>query len=209
MSFPARVAFAVLAAFALALAGCSVPEVPDVTYFRLPPPAPLPHAQQPLSLLPIEVETFNAEGVYSEQALIYSLEPTGNALRTYHYQLWSDPPTHALEARLVDALRESGIAQLVTDRLPASTPALRIRGTIRRFDRISDGSGAFKAVVSLEIRVEQDEGEPIIEKEYRAEEAAADGTLNATVVAFGKAVDRVFGAFYDDLVALRGDSHAR
>ena len=30
---------AVVATLALALAGCSVPEIPDVTYFRLPPPA--------------------------------------------------------------------------------------------------------------------------------------------------------------------------
>lgn len=200
--------FAVALIAALALAACSVPEVPDVTYYRLPPPTPLPHAKQPLSLLPIEVETFNAEGVYSEQALIYSLDPAGSALRTYHYQLWSDPPTHALEARMVDVLRESGIARLVTDRLPASTPALRIRGTILRFERIRVGD-TFKAVVGIEIRVEQDEGEPVIEQEYRDEETAADGTLGATVAAFGVAVDRVFAAFYHDLLALQGDTHAR
>jgi len=31
-------------AVALILAGCSVPEIPDVTYFRLPPATPFPHA---------------------------------------------------------------------------------------------------------------------------------------------------------------------
>lgn len=193
---------------AAALAGCSVPEIPDVTYFRLPPATPFPHADKPLSLLPIEVETFNAEGVYSEQALIYALDSGAGALRTYHYQLWSDPPTHALQTRLVSALRASGIAGLVTDRLPASTSALRIHGTIRRFERVGDGA-SFKAVVAIEVRIEQDEGEPVIEQEYRAEEPAADGTLNSTVAAFGVAVDKVFAAFYRDLVALEGETHAR
>jgi ABC-type uncharacterized transport system auxiliary subunit len=195
-------------AVTLVLAGCSVPEIPDVTYFRLPAATPFAHADKPLSLLPIEVDTFNAEGVYAEQALIYALDANGGALRTYHYQLWSDPPTHALQARLVAALRASGIAELVTDRLPASTSALRIHGTIRRFERISDGN-SFKAVVVLEIRVEQDEGEPVFEQEFRAEETAADGTLNSTVAAFGAAVDKVFAAFYRSLVALEGDAHAR
>lgn len=190
------------------LIGCSPPPVPDVTYFRLPPAAALPHADKPLSLLPIEIDTFSAEGVYAEQALLYAVAPATGALRAYHYQLWSDPPTHALQTRLVAALRASGIANLVTDRLPASTSALRIHGTIRHFERVGDGK-TFKAVVAIEVRVEQDEGEPVFEQEFRAEEAAADGTLNATVAAFGAAVDKVFAAFYRDLVALEGDTHAR
>jgi cholesterol transport system auxiliary component len=192
----------------LALSGCSVPEVPDVTYFRLPPPAAVPRADKPLSSLPIEVDTFNAEGVYSEQALIHTAGTDAGALQTYHYHLWSDPPTHALQARLVDMLRQSGLAPLVTNRLPASAHALRIDGTIRRYERVNDGTG-FKVIVVLTLRVEEDEGEPLIERDYRAEEAAADTTLKDTVAAFGVAVDKVFGDFYHDLAALQGDTHAR
>lgn len=197
---------AVLVVAAIALAGCSPPPVPDVTYFRLPAPAALPHAAKPLSVLPIEVDVFGAEGVYSEQSLIYTL-PDGNALRTYHYQLWSDPPTHALQTRLVGMLRESGISELVTDRLPASTQALRIHGTIRRYER--SGSGAtFTIFVALEMRVEHDSGEPLVEQSYHAEVPAADATIGATVNAFGAAVDQIFAAFYRDLVALEGETHA-
>jgi cholesterol transport system auxiliary component len=192
---------------AVALAGCSPPPVPDVTYFRLPAPAVLPHAAKPLSLLPIEVDVFGAEGVYSEQSLIYTVAADGNSLRTYHYQLWSDPPTHALQVRLVAMLRESGIANLVTDRLPASTQALRVHGTIRRYERSNNG-GAFTIFVAVEMRVEQDSGEPLIEQDYHAEVPAADATLDATVKAFGTAVDQVFTQFYRDLVALEGEPHA-
>lgn len=198
---------ATLIACAVALAGCSPPPVPDITYFRLPAPVALPHADKPLSLLPIEVEVFGAEGVYAEQSLIYTVAADGNALRTYHYQLWSDPPAHALQSRLVVMLRESGISGLVTDRLPASTQALRIHGTIRRYERSGNG-GTYTVSVAIEMRVEQDSGEPLIEQDYHAEVLAADATLDATAKAFGSAVDKVFAAFYRDLVALEGETHA-
>jgi cholesterol transport system auxiliary component len=197
----------VAAVVVIALAGCSPPPVPDVTYFRLPAPTALPHADKPLTLLPIEVELFGAEGVYAEQSLIYTVAADGNALRTYHYQLWSDPPSHALQARLVVMLRASGISGLVTDRLPASTQALRVHGTIRRYER-SGNNGAYTVSVAVQMRVEQDSGEPLVEQDYHAEVPAADATLDASVKAFGSAVDQVLTAFYRDLVALEGETHA-
>ena len=188
------------------LTACSAPAVPDVTYFRLPPAAALPHADKPLSALPVEVETFRGDGIYAEQALIYATTPRADALRAFHYQLWSDPPSRALQARLTGMLRDSGISPLVTDRLPASTPALRVHGRILRFERVPRDAG-FATVVVLEMRVDQDQGEPLIERTYSAEIPAADNSITATVDAFGKAVDKNFAAFYADLAAL-GSGHA-
>jgi ABC-type uncharacterized transport system auxiliary subunit len=180
--------------------------VPDVTYFRLPAPTALPHSDKPLSLLPIEVETFRGDGIYGEQALIYAVDAQANALRAYHYQLWNDPPSRGLQARLTNMLRDSGIAPLVTDRLPASTPALRVHGSIVRFERVPSAAG-YVAVVALQIRVDQDRGEPVIETTYSAQVPAADSRMAATVVAFGAAIDQVFAQFYKDLAAL-GGGHA-
>jgi uncharacterized lipoprotein YmbA len=191
----------------LLLAACSSPSVPDVTYFRLPPPTALPHADKPLSTLPIEVETFSGEGIYAEQALIYAMTPDANALRAYHYQLWSDPPSSALQARLTTMLRDSGIAPLVTDRLPASSQALRVQGSILRYERIKRDAG-YIVEVAFAIRVEQDNGEPVIEQTYRAQAAASDSTIAASVQAFGVAIDQAFAKFYVDLAALGKDSHA-
>lgn len=188
------------------LTACSVPAVPDVTYFRLPAAAALPRADKPLSALPIEVETFRGDGIYAEQALIYATTPRADALRAFHYQLWSDPPSRALQARLTDMLRDAGIAPLVTDRLPASTPALRVHGRILRFERVPR-DGGFVTVVVLEMRVDQDQGEPLIERSYSAEIPAADSSITATVDAFGQAVNKDFAAFYADLAAL-GSGHA-
>jgi uncharacterized lipoprotein YmbA len=186
---------------AVLLTACSSPSVPDVTYFRLPPAQALPHANKPLSLLPIEVEVFIGEGIYAEQALLYATTPDASALRAYHYQVWSEPPSQALQTRLVAVLRDSGITPLVTDRLPASTPALRIRGSIVRYERVKRDTG-FVVVVVLDLRVDQDQGEPLIERTYSAEVTAADASMDATVKAFGAAVDKVFTGFYADLAAL-------
>ncbi|MGA9335858.1 MAG: ABC-type transport auxiliary lipoprotein family protein [Rudaea sp.] len=183
------------------LAACSPASVPDVTYFRMPPPAPLPHVDKPLTLQPIVVRVFSGEGIYAEQALIYSLTPDAGTLRTYHYQLWSDPPSRGLQSRLTTELRDSGIAPLVTERLPASDPGLRVHATIVRYERIKRDSG-YVVDVAFEIRVEQGSDEPLIEKTYAAQAPAADATIEASVRAFGVAVDQAFAKFYADLVGL-------
>ena len=193
-----------LSALLLTLAACSPPTVPDVTYYQLPPPAPPQRLLKPLTVLPIEVATFRAEGVYAEQSVLYATTPDAGALRAYHYQLWSDPPSRGLQARLTNRLREAGVSALVTDRLPASVQALRIRGRILHYERVPQAQGAV-ARVEFEIRVEQDSGEPLLEQSYRAEQAAAGETMTATAQAFGIAVDAAFAKFQADLVALTGD----
>ncbi len=197
-----RLHLTVLAAMLL-LGACSPPPVPDVTYFRMPPAAPIARAEKPISVLPIEVETFRAEGLYAEQAVLYTTTPDAGALRTYHYQLWSDPPSRALQERLTNRLRASGIAPLVSDQLPASVQALRVQGRILRFERVKRASGAV-ASVAFEMRVEQGSGEPLLEQSYAAERPAADDSMASTVVAFAAAVDEAFAKFQDDFVALQG-----
>lgn len=190
----------------LFIGACSPPSVPDVTYYRLAPTPALPHVSKPLSVLPIEVETFRAEGLYAEQAVIYALSSDAGALRAYHYQLWSDPPSRHLQERLTNRLRDSGIATLVSDRLPASVQALRVQGRILRYERIKRESGVV-AAVAFEMRVEQDTGEPLLEQSYSAEQPAADDSMAATVRAFADAVDLTFGKFQADLITLEGGEH--
>jgi ABC-type uncharacterized transport system auxiliary subunit len=158
---------------------------------------------KPLSILPIEVQTFRAEGLYAEQALIYSVTPDAGALRAYHYQLWSDPPSRHLQERLTERLRASGLATLVTDRLPASVQALHVQGRILRYERVPQATGAL-AAVAFEMRVEQDSGEPLLEQTYAATQATTDAGMAATVQAFAEAVDGAFAKFQADLEALQG-----
>ncbi|MCX7557901.1 hypothetical protein OS187_14000, partial [Xanthomonadaceae bacterium JHOS43] len=93
------------------LAGCaSAPGLPETTYYRLSEAAPLERLPEPVVSLPVVVETFFADGLYSDQALIYSLDPDASRLRNYHYQIWIDPPVRLLQRRLISAMLRAGVA---------------------------------------------------------------------------------------------------
>ena len=190
----------------LALAGCGVPTVPDFTYYRLPRPATL--AQAPAQLFgDVVVETFGADGLYADQALIYALDPGADELRQYHYQLWTDPPTRVLQRRLIEQLRHANIAAQITDELPASHPAVRIGGVILRFDRVPVAGGGYKAIVALKLRADDAGGLPMIDDYYRAELPVGGNDIKATVDTYGAALDQIFAQFYADL-RKRGEAHA-
>ena len=196
---------AVLLSGVLALAACGAPTVPDFTYFRLPRPQPVEVAPAPAFAEPLVVDAFGADGLYADQALIYALDPGAQQLRQYHYQLWTDPPTRVLQRRLIALLRESKIAAQVTDELPASTPAVRIRGIILRFDRVPAAAGGWTAVVALKLRADGRDGRPLVDDYYRAEQAAAGNDIKSTVDAYGAALDRIYAQFHADLHR-RGDA---
>ena len=196
---PRRFALSAFAlAAALSIGACSAPTVPDFTYFRLPRPQELEPAPVPL-FGDLVVDVFAADGLYGDQALIYALDPSAEQLRQYHYQLWTDPPARVLQRRLIEQLRDTKIAGHVTDELPASHPAVRITGTILRFDRAPNGSGGFKATVALKLRADDAEGTPLLDDYYRAELPTASNDMKATVDAYGAALDKVFAEFYADL----------
>jgi len=184
----------------LMLSACSSPTVPDMTYYRLPPPSDGMAAKVPSIPIPIDVSVFAADGLYSEQAVIYTPETEGPALKSYHYQLWIDPPARLLQRRLIGVLRNAKVAPLVTDRLPASTDALRVTGLIVSFDRAKK-DGAWIARVAVQLRVERKDM-LLSERAYRVEIPADGQDLKATVDAFGKAMDQIYGEFMTDLAAL-------
>jgi uncharacterized lipoprotein YmbA len=196
----------VIALAALLLAACATaPGIPETTYFRLPPRPAVEASAEPVFPHPIAVDTFIADGLHSDQALIYSLDPAGARLRAYHYQLWVDPPVRMLQRRLIGLLREANAAGLVADRLPAQTQRVRVSARLERFERIRRGEGWVTAV-TLQIRVDGPDGElPLLLRDY-SEEVPADGpSVRDSVAALGRAVDRVYLAFLGDLrAAARG-----
>ena len=207
--FARALAVLVLSVAMLGVQGCgTVPEVPEVRYYRLPPPAELPNAESEAFQQALVVEPLSADGVYNEQAILYSLKPDGN-LKPYHYQLWSDPPGRLLQRRLIANLRSARMAPLVTDRLPAAQPSLRITGLIERFERVRiSGKGdaeRWQVYVALQFRLDRNDDRPLLEKSYRAEVPTESASIQATVRAFAKAIDQCFAQFRGDLAAL-GDA---
>ncbi|MBK7146741.1 MAG: membrane integrity-associated transporter subunit PqiC [Xanthomonadales bacterium] len=192
-----------LLAFALALLGaCAAPAVPDQSYFRMPAVAAAATMRTtPVSTLPIVVEPFRANGVYNDQSILYALKPEGS-IKAYHYQLWDEAPSLLLQRRLVATLRARRSAELVTDRLPAALPAMRIGGSVEQFERVRGGSG-WSARVRLELRVERDtQAAPLLLKTYAAEVAAKSDTIESSVRAFAQAIDACHAEFANDLTSL-------
>ncbi len=201
---------AALLATLLALVACGhVADVPDHSYFRMPPPATLPVAEQQVFDVPVVVGLFAADGLYADRALIYALDAEARELRQYHYQLWTDPPTRLLQRRLLVELRESAIAPLVIDELAASLAALRISGVILRFERVPKPGGGYLASVAIKLRADRPDGSPFIDEVYRADVDADGNRLVATTDALAKAVDTIFAQFHADLVAHPEADNAR
>lgn len=187
-------------AFAVLLAGCaSGPGIPDTSYFRLPPPAEPAVAAQPLLDGPLVVETFLADGVHSDQALLYSLDPDGERLRAYHYQLWVDPPTRMLQRRLIATLRAANAAPLVAQRLPPGALRWRVTGRIEAFERVRRADG-WHVQVALQLRLDHvDEPLPRLLRDYRRERPAGGESVRDAVRALGAAVDEIYAEFLTEL----------
>ncbi|MBL8297003.1 MAG: membrane integrity-associated transporter subunit PqiC [Rhodanobacteraceae bacterium] len=190
---------------ALLLNGCVSVSVPEVTWYRLPDPV-LPALAPVRFTRPVDVAVFSADGIYSEQALIYALGKDGQALRTYHYRQWSDPPTRMLQRRLIRVLRDGEAAPQVSDRLPASANALRISALIQRFERVED-AGVWYVDVALQLRVEH-AGVLLAEETYSSRIAAADAEIPATIAAYGQALDQIYAAFIARLADLSSQVRA-
>lgn len=194
------IAFALAVAIAVLLPGCaSGPGIPETTYYRLPPRADAAPLPAPLFDTPVVVETFLADGLHSDQALLYALDPEGGQLRAYHYQLWVDPPVRMLQRRLMGSLRQAQVAPLVVDRLPAQSAAVRVTGRIERFERVPVGDG-WRVSVALGLRADKPGREgPLMVRRYREDVAVDGGTVADSVQAIGAALDRIFAAFVADL----------
>lgn len=192
----------------LMLTACaSAPGIPDTVYFRLPPrAASTPVAPLPTFAEPIVVETLLADGLHSDQAIIYSLDPDGARLKAYHYQMWVDPPVRLLQRRLIGTLRDAGLSATVSDRLPNQVSALRIQGRLERFERIR-GSAGWEVAVGFSLRAEQRNGHlPLVMRDYSVVVPAEGESLRDSVRAVGVAVDRLFADFIRDLVEAAADA---
>lgn len=198
-----RIGVALAAAAMLALAACAgAPGIPETTYFRLPPRIEGVKLPEPVLQQPIVVDTFYADGLYSDQAIIYTLDPEGARLRTYHYQLWIDPPVRLLQRRLIATLRDAGTSHIVADRLPSEIPTVEVEGRISRFERVRVDTG-YRVAVGFTLRADvRDDGRPpLVIKDYFVEVPVQGDTVRDSVNAMGQAVDQLYAEFVGDLVA--------
>jgi ABC-type uncharacterized transport system auxiliary subunit len=186
-----------------ALGGCaSGPGIPETTYFRLPPAAAIAAGGAALDA-PLVVEAFYADGVHADQALLYALDPDGERLRAYHYQMWVDPPTRLLQRRLIRALDGAAVAPLVTGRLPPKTAQYRLQMRLESFERLPRGEDRWAVRVGLRARLDgSDAARPLLERDYVRELAVQGARVRDSVQAMGEAIDQIYAELASDLRAL-------
>ncbi len=199
--------FVLLAMTCVHLSACSsVPAMPESTFYRLLAPVVAEPAAEPVVDLPLVVASLDADGLYSDQALIYALDAQASRLRSYHYQLWIDPPTRMLQRRLVESLRRAKLSAVVTDRMPTSMAVLAISGRIVRLERVKTEQG-WQAVAGLVLRAEPSHGgKPWVIGEYQHRVRAEGDSVIDSVRAMSQALDLISADFIADITSA---THAR
>jgi len=174
----------------LLLGACSsVPPTPTDRFYRLQP-VTVPSVSKALSG-PIAVQPFRADSLYAERPIIYAEESSLRQLRQYHYHLWLYPPAQMVQANLVASLGSA--LDLSGDNAARSV----LEGRVIGFERVVSGKNS-KAVVALELHLRVD-GKTRVNKIYPAQQAAADDSLDAFVVAMEQALAKIYAEFLGDL----------
>ena len=191
----------ILLSFMLVACG-SQPPVPEDRFYRLPD---IQHKQtdaKPISITlskPVKLERIDTEGLYQERAILYIDNSYPLELRRYHYHHWLNTPADMVSEHFLSYLR----SVLPTGKVGRYTAEprvgnYRIGGKLLRFERIMN-SGSPIASVTLELWLNTDDHTQVFTKEYSINEQAKDGSMHATAVAFGKALEQTYAYFIQDL----------
>ncbi len=188
------------ALLSLVLGGCmSAPPVPDDHFYRLPPA----HAQAlsaPVLKGVLAVERPRSDDLHGERAMLFVRAERPLELNRYHYYFWVDTPPHLIQEQLRRYLQQAGVAKRVVRLDGGPAPDYVLHGRVVRFERVVRKDGA-DASVMLELGVSPVHGGHGWSKTYRAVERARGGDVNATVQAFGVALDHIYAQFLRDLAA--------
>ena len=180
-----------VAIFALLwLAACSTsPPVPADRFYRLPEPQVNAEGSAPTTK--IRVGSFLAQGVYNERAILYIDEQYPLMVRRYHYHFWINSPADLVRDQLIAYLRKTETEKKIT-------PEIEISGRVLRFERIISPQ-QIKVIAELEVTTRATTpGAKDVTRVYRAEVPATSDKMNDTAVAFGKALDEIFGKVVSD-----------
>ena len=170
------------------------PPLPTDHYYRLPTLQGINADEEIINS--ISVITFQADGLYRERAILYSENEI--EIKQYHYHHWVDSLNRLLQEHLVERLRLSGISKVVLTEFEGNS-SLIIKGKIKAFEQRKSGNKN-SAFISIEFRADKNnEGQPILFKQYTQVVDSEESSMTSVVNAFGVAVNNIYESFYNDL----------
>lgn len=192
---------------ALSLAGClGGGPVPQDRFYLLPRVAPEHPLPAPLVAGTLGVDRLRADGLREERAMLYIDPAHPLQVRRYHYHHWAAVPGELIQQNLIDYLRAAGAASRVVRDAPQLSVKARVTGRVLRLERIVGDDGV-RVDVTLELYLSPSSANwstvqgPGAGGDYHASVAAGDRSMHATVEAYGRALDKIYGQFLQDIEA--------
>lgn len=170
----------------LMLSACAPAEVPADRFYRIEAQQPGQVMAQPRFAGALEVEDVSASGLTAGRAIVYADSDRPNALETYSYHFWADPPAHMLRDGLIRYLRAAGVAGSVVTESMRLDPTYSLVSRLQKLERLTGAAPG--AVMEMEIALrDNDRGGLLSIGTYRADVVPADDSIDSAVDAFNAA----------------------
>lgn len=153
----------------------------------------------------VAVSPFQSDALHQERTILYSEASAPLKLNTYYYHHWTNVPGQMLQEYLIAYLRQTGFANSVIRYGERTHVDAQITGYIQRFERIV-GHGRPKVAVRLELSfISREPGRPrTLTKVYALEQEATDNSMEASVAAFSRVLQKIYAHFVADVLRESG-----
>ena len=185
------------AGLSLTLSSCASGPAPVDHYYRIDAGVPDARAARKLEGS-LQIDRLHSDAITGKRQLLYKRTSEALEIRQHPYHRWSDPPAILLQTELAAFLSAAAVADSVISATARVRPDYVVSGRIRHFERVLEPE--VRAVVEIQLTVTSTAGEEIlVNHSYREERAAANSTIEASVIAFGEAIHVIFERFLADL----------
>jgi len=188
--------FAIVAASAV-VAGCLSGPPPQSVFYTLEPAVTAAKRMKPLAGT-ILVNRLTARGLTGGRQIVFRDANHPFQVQRYHYRYWADAPAVLIQDRLVESLRQSGIADYVITPAERAKADWLLSGSLLRFEHHPYARPP-AVIVELELGiVRSDCRDPVFLKRYAVREPASNNQIEQAIPAFEHALTRLIDQFLQD-----------
>jgi ABC-type uncharacterized transport system auxiliary subunit len=177
------------------LAGCGATR--PSKYYQLTVPGET-SADPPGDALPVTIVMgpLLSSHLYREDRIVYS--SSSEAMGTYEYQRWAEPPTEMIQEVLFRALRASGRYRSVYSQRSSIRGDYLLHGQLYDFKEINGSPLSARVVLELELR-DTKTGTTVWTHLYNHDEPVSGKDVSAVVAALDRNVQRATNEFATSL----------